>query len=71
MYVCYEAYGVVFVDGTDCCERFDETGGIICCLVLFDSTVSAGMGLEVQIGVCVFEGFKCFEVSASFSRTPC
>jgi len=36
-YVCHEAYGVVFVDGADGCESFDETSGVICGLMLFDS----------------------------------
>jgi hypothetical protein len=36
-YICHEAYGVVFVDGADGGESFDETSGIICGLMLFDS----------------------------------
>jgi hypothetical protein len=71
-YVCDEAYCVVFVDGADGCESFDETSGVICGLMLFDSNplVQESGIWWVRIGVGVFKCFECFEVSTCLCGTP-
>lgn len=50
MYVCDKTDSVIFIHRAYGSERFDETGGIICSLVLFDSSLVGGLWVgDIQV----------------------
>lgn len=49
-YVCDKTDSVIFIHGAYGSERFDETGRIICGLMLFDSSLVGGLEVgDIQV----------------------
>jgi hypothetical protein len=71
MYVRNQTYCIIFIDRSYGRQRFDQTSGIVCCLMLLDSIGLIEMSVrKVQIRTGVFKSLESFEIPSCFCCAP-